>query len=78
MEGGFKGIKEPGAHAVFNHNPVNHNVNLVLFIFIKFRQFFNVVNLTINLDPDKTVLFNLLKDLLLRPLLVPDYWRKDL
>ena len=68
----FNRIKEPRADTLFNHDPVHHHFNRVLFAFRQFWDLCHIIDLTVNSDPNIAVFLHLFNDILVLAFFLAD------
>ena len=68
----FNRIKEPRADTLFNHDPVHHHFNRVLFAFRQFWDLCHIIDLTVNSDPNITVFLDFFNDILVLAFFLAD------
>ena len=65
-------IKETRADALFDHDPVHHHFNRVLFAFRKFWDLCHIIDLTVNSDPNIAVFLDFFNDILVLAFFLAD------
>ena len=68
----FNRIKETRADALFDHDPVHHHFNRVLFAFRQFWDLCHIIDLTVNSNPNIAVLLHLFKNILVLTFFLAD------
>ncbi len=74
--GRLNGVRKPPAQALFQYQPVHHQVDGVLFILLASNFLGQIVGNAVHPDPGKTRFPGVLEDLLMLALLPPDHGRQ--
>ena len=75
--GGFDGVGQTAANALFQHQTVHHQFDGVLFVLLRLDLFRQIIHNAVHPDTGKALLPGILKDLQVLALLPPDHGRED-
>ena len=78
LHGGFQAVRQALLDAGAHHQPIHHQINLVLFLFIQDRRVLQLVHFPIDAGPDEAVLAGVLHQLHVLALPGADHRGQDL
>ena len=78
FEAGLDGVRQPSSNALLDHEPVDHDVDVVFDVPLEFDGLVETVELAVHPDPDESLAFDVLEGALVRALPLADDRRQEL